>query len=276
MPFVSISLARGKSREYLDGVSSAVHEALVRELGMNPDDRFQLIDQHEPGEMIFSRDFRGGPRSDDFIVFTITEGIDSGDQAKQRFYKTLVDLLQKNPGVRGEDVFVMIHLTPPANFSFASGVPATEAVATEAVATQARAEAGARSTFTKPELIDAVTRLFQANDRTRIVSMLPETFVLKIPETLPYGGSFQGPGEFDRFFQRIVDNQDYWSFFRTELALGRVLDAGTHLVAPIRVTARAKSSEATITIANLWLFEIADGNFVRAQLYADTAAARRP
>jgi hypothetical protein len=276
MPFVSISLARGKSREYLDGVSSAVHEALVRELGMNPDDRFQLIDQHEPGEMIFSRDFRGGPRSDDFIVFTITEGIDSGDQAKQRFYKTLVDLLQKNPGVRGEDVFVMIHLTPPANFSFASGVPATEAVATEAVATQARAEAGARSTFTKPELIDAVTRLFQANDRTRIVSMLPETFVLKIPETLPYGGSFQGPGEFDRFFQRIVDNQDYWSFFRTELALGRVLDAGTHLVAPIRVTARAKSSEATITIENLWLFEIADGNFVRAQLYADTAAARRP
>ena len=276
MPFVSISLARGKSREYLDGVSSAVHEALVQELGMNPDDRFQLIDQHEPGEMIFSRDFRGGPRSDDFIVFTITEGIDSGDQAKQRFYKTLVDLLQKNPGVRGEDVFVMIHLTPPANFSFASGVPATEAVATEAVATQARAEAGARSTFTKPELIDAVTRLFQANDRTRIVSMLPETFVLKIPETLPYGGSFQGPGEFDRFFQRIVDNQDYWSFFRTELALGRVLDAGTHLVAPIRVTARAKSSEATITIENLWLFEIADGNFVRAQLYADTAAARRP
>ena len=103
--------------------------------------------------------------------------------------------------------------------------------------------------------------------------LVPETFVLKIPETLPYGGSFQGPGEFDRFFQRIVDNQDYWSLFRTELALGRVLDAGTHLVAPIRVTARPKSSEETITIENLWLFEIADGNFVRAQLYADTAAA---
>ena len=271
MPFVSISLARGKSRGYLDGVSNAVHEALVQELGMNPDDRFQLIDEHEPGEMIFSRDFRGGPRSDDFIVFTITEGIDSGEQAKQRFYKTLVDLLQKNPGVRGEDVFVMIQHTPPANFSFASGVPASEATAAEE-----RARAGATSTFTKPELIDAVTELFKSSDRTRIVSMLPETFVLKIPETLPYGGSFQGPGEFDRFFQRIVDNQDYWSLFRTELALGRVLDAGTHLVAPIRVTARPKSSEETITIENLWLFEIAGGNFVRAQLYADTAAARRP
>jgi phenylpyruvate tautomerase PptA (4-oxalocrotonate tautomerase family) len=267
MPFVNISLARGKSREYLDGLSSAVHEALVQELGMNPDDRFQLIDQHEPGEMIFNCDFRGGPRSDDFIVFTITEGIDSGDQAKQRFYKTLVDLLQKNPGVRGEDVFVMIHVTPPANFSFANGVSATEIVAAEA-----RARAGATSTFTKPELIDAVTELFKANDRTRIVSMLPETFVLKIPETLPYGGSFKGPGEFDRFFQRIYDDHDYWSSFHTDL--DRVLDAGTHLVAPIRVTAQSKSSGATIDVENLWLFEIADGNFVRAQLYADTAAGR--
>ena len=265
MPFVSISLARGKSRDYLDAVSSAVHEALVQELGMKPEDRFQVIDQHEPGEMIFSRDFRGGPRSDDFIVFTITEGIDSGAEAKQRFYKTLVDLLEKDPGVRGEDVFVMIHLTPPANFSFASGVSAAEFVA---------AQAGGTTTFTKPELIDAVTELFADNDRTRIVSMLPDTFVLKIPETLPYVGSFTGPGEFDRFFRRIYDDREFWSSFHTELALGRVLDAGTHLVAPIRVTAQAKSSGATLSVENLWLFEVAGGNFVRAQLYADTAAGR--
>jgi phenylpyruvate tautomerase PptA (4-oxalocrotonate tautomerase family) len=269
MPFVTISLARGKSKEYLDAVSSAVHEALVQELGMNPDDRFQLIDQYEPGEMIFSRDFRGGPRSGDFIVFTITEGIDSGEQAKQRFYKTLVDLLQKDPGVRGEDVFVKILLTPPANFSFASGVSAPEFVAAEA-----RARAGAKRAFTKPELIDAVTELFEANDRTRIVSMLPETFVLKIPETLPYGGSFSGPEEFDRFFQRIYDDHDFWSSFRTELAVGRVLDAGAYLVAPLRVTGQVKSSGAIVSVENLWLFEIADGTFVRAQLYADTAAAR--
>jgi hypothetical protein len=129
-------------------------------------------------------------------------------------------------------------------------------------------------TFTKPELIDAVTELFADNDRTRIVSMLPETFVLKIPETLPYGGSFTGPGEFDRFFRRIYDDQEFWSSFRTELALGRVLDAGTHLVAPIRVTATAKSSGATLTVENLWLFDVTGGIFVRAQLYADTAAGR--
>jgi phenylpyruvate tautomerase PptA (4-oxalocrotonate tautomerase family) len=265
MPFVTISLARGKSAQYIDGLSSAVHEALVQELGMNPDDRFQLINQHEPGEMIFNRNFRGGPRSDDFVIFTVTEGIDSGDQAKQRFYKTLVDLLAKNPGVRGEDVFVMMYLTPPGNFSFASGVSAPEIVAAE----RARAE-GKRAFFTRPELIDAVTELFRDNDRARIVSMLPATFTLKVPETLPYGGQVRGPEEFDRFFQRIQD--EYYSSFRTELA-GRVLDAGTHLLAPIRIIARAKATEAVLTAENLWLIEIADGNFVGAQIYADTAAA---
>lgn len=265
MPFVNISLARGKSGRYLEAVSAAVHEALVQELEMNPEDRFQLIDQYEPGEMVFARDFRGGPRSADFVVFTITEGVDRGDQAKQRFYKTLVDLLRKDPGVRGEDVFVMFHLTPPGNFSFARGISGTELVTAEA-----RARAGAARTFTKPELIDAVTELFKDNDRTRIVSMLPESFVLKIPETLPYGGSIRGPGEFDRFFQSILD--DYYSSFVTDVE--RVLDAGTHLVAPIRITARGKTSDATMTIENLWLFEIADGNFVSAQIYADTAAGR--
>jgi hypothetical protein len=127
--------------------------------------------------------------------------------------------------------------------------------------------------YAKAELIDAVAELFTANDRSRIVAMLPETFVLKIPTTLPYGGTFTGPEEVDRFFARVVDNQEFWATFRTELAVGRVLDAGDYLVAPLKVTARPKSSDETVTVENLWLFEIADGSFVRAQLYADTAAA---
>ena len=103
MPFVNISLARGKSGEYLEAVSQAVHDALVAELHMKPEDEFQLIHQHEPGEMVFNRNFRGGPRSDDWIVFTITDGLERGERAKRRFYKTLVRLLQEGPGVRSAD-----------------------------------------------------------------------------------------------------------------------------------------------------------------------------
>ncbi|MFD3924171.1 tautomerase family protein [Streptomyces sp. NPDC058595] len=40
MPFVDITLARGKSDEYLRGVSRAAHDALVEAFGMRPDDGF--------------------------------------------------------------------------------------------------------------------------------------------------------------------------------------------------------------------------------------------
>jgi Tautomerase enzyme len=83
MPFVDISLAQGKSREYLEGVSNAVHEALVAEFGIQPGDRFQLIQQHEPNDMIFDR----SSLSDDFIVLTISDDLDRGELAKRRFYK---------------------------------------------------------------------------------------------------------------------------------------------------------------------------------------------
>src|SRR6201995_1895317 len=131
MPFVNISLARGKPAEYLEAVSRAVHDALVTELHMKPEDEFQLIRQHEPGEMVFNRNFRGGPRSDDWIVFTITDGLERGEPAKRKFYKTLVRLLEEGPGVRPADVFVMMSFTPPENFSFADGVIVTDLATAE-------------------------------------------------------------------------------------------------------------------------------------------------
>ena len=199
MPFVNISLARGKSGEYLEAVSRAVHDALVAEFHMTPEDDFQLIHQHEAGELVFNRNFRGGPRSDDWIVFTITDGLDRGERAKRRFYKTLVRLLQEGPGVRPADVFVMMTVTPPENFSFADGVTGTDVVAAEALDTAAKAP-GSRETYTKAEMAYAITELLGHRDSSRILPMLRQDFVLKIPATLPYGGEFTGPEAFAKFF----------------------------------------------------------------------------
>jgi hypothetical protein len=83
---------RGKSGEYLQAVSRAVHDALVAELHMKPEDDFQLIRQHEAGEMVFTRNFRGGPRSDDWIVFTITDGLDRDPAPSPKSWELLADV----------------------------------------------------------------------------------------------------------------------------------------------------------------------------------------
>jgi ketosteroid isomerase-like protein len=267
MPFVNISLPRGKSRESVEGVSTAVHEALVEEFGIQPADRFQLIHEHEPSDRIFNRNFRGGPRSDDFIVLSISDDLDRGEPAKRRFYKTLVRLLQDGPGVKPPDVFVTIHVTSPVNFSFADGIAGSEVAAAEAL-DRAATVPGTRDAYTMTEMVDAITQVFKNNDRRRLVSMLRDEFVLKVPTTLPYGGEFKGPDGFNTLFERVVDASDLFESFVTDLK--RIIEGEDHLIAAITITGRTKSGKSVFA-ENMWLFDIADGNFVRAQLYADTA-----
>ncbi len=270
MPFVRISLARGKSPEYLEAVSQAVHDALVTELNVKPGDHFQLIEQHDPTELKFDRTFRGGPRSDDWIVFTITDGVDRGQPAKRRFYKTLVRLLEEGPGVRPADVVVMTTVTPPENFSFADGVIGTDIAAAEAFDAAAKTS-GIRNAYTKTEMANAIAVLLEQNDRDPILPMLRDDVVLKVPATLPYGGAFTGPAAFDGFFAGF-GGSDVWESFVVHV--DDIIESDKHLIARLTNTGVLKASGKTVVVQNLWLFEIVDGKFARVQLYADTAAAR--
>ncbi|MGI5414090.1 tautomerase family protein [Streptomyces chartreusis] len=126
MPFVDICLVRGKSPEYLKAVSDSVHQALVEGLGMVPEDRFQLIHEFDRDRMVFPENFRGGPRTDDFATFKITDRDNRDTAAKERFYPMPARLLEKSPGINPQDVFVMMYGTTMENFSFAGGVPGTE------------------------------------------------------------------------------------------------------------------------------------------------------
>lgn len=122
MPLTRISLARGKSPEYLRALSDGLHQALVEAFDVPPDDRFQIIHQHEPGELVFDRQYLGGPRSDDFVLFQITAGRPRSAGTKTAFYRRLVDRLAEAPGIRPEDVMVVISTTQLDDWSFAGGV----------------------------------------------------------------------------------------------------------------------------------------------------------
>lgn len=121
MPFTRISLLKGKSPDYLRAVSDSLHRALVEAFEVPPNDRFQAIHQHEPGELVFDRTYLGGPRSDDFILFAVTAGRPRDTATKKAFYKRLVTLLGESPGVRPQDVMVVITTTLLDEWSFADG-----------------------------------------------------------------------------------------------------------------------------------------------------------
>jgi phenylpyruvate tautomerase PptA (4-oxalocrotonate tautomerase family) len=121
MPFTRISLLRGKSPAYLRAVSKSLDRALTETFETPVGDRFQAFHQHEPGELVFDRDYLGGPRSDDFILFAISTGKPRSTAVKQSFYRRLVALLQESPGVRPEDVMVIVTMTSGEDWSFSGG-----------------------------------------------------------------------------------------------------------------------------------------------------------
>lgn len=123
MPMARISLLKGKSPEYLRSISESLHQALVEAFEVPPDDRFQMIHQHEPGELVFDRHYMGGPRSDDFVLICITAGKLRSTSTKQAFYKKLVQLLVNSPGMRPEDVMIVINTTQIDDWSFSGGNP---------------------------------------------------------------------------------------------------------------------------------------------------------
>ena len=121
MPFTRISLIKGKSPQYLQAVSDSLHAALVESFDVPAADRFQAIQQYEPHELIFDRNYLGGPRSDDYILFQITAGRPRSAATKQAFFQNLTDKLAAAPGVRREDVMIIINTTGSEDWSFSNG-----------------------------------------------------------------------------------------------------------------------------------------------------------
>jgi ketosteroid isomerase-like protein len=118
----------------------------------------------------------------------------------------------------------------------------------------------------------AITELLGHRDSSRILPMLGQDFVLKIPATLPYGGEFTGPEAFANFFAGTPGGAEVWESF--DVHVDQVTESGDYLVAQLTNTAVLKATGKTVVLQNAWLFEVASGRLASAQLYADTAAVR--
>lgn len=121
MPISHISLLKGKSPEYLRAVSDSLNQALVEAFDVPVTDRFQFFHQHEPYEMSVDPHYMGGPRTEDFMLINVTAGRPRSPAMKEAFFARLVGLLAVSPGVRPEDVMIVIHNTQPEDWSFSGG-----------------------------------------------------------------------------------------------------------------------------------------------------------
>jgi len=122
MPLVRISLRQGTSAEYRRAIADGVHQALVEAIAIPPDDRFQVISEYSPENLIYDPQYLGIKRSDKVVFIEVTLSAGRKPAQKRAFYKRVTELLAKSPGVRPEDVMIVLKEVVWENWSFGNGV----------------------------------------------------------------------------------------------------------------------------------------------------------
>lgn len=121
MPLVRISLREGKPASYRAAIGEAIHRAMVETINVPADDRFQILQEHQPEGLVYDRRYLGIERTDDIVVIQITLNAGRTLEQKRALYRTLAEKLARDPGLRGEDVLISLVEVPRENWSFGNG-----------------------------------------------------------------------------------------------------------------------------------------------------------
>jgi 4-oxalocrotonate tautomerase len=121
MPFVRISLRQGTSSQYRKAIADGIHRAMVSALAVPADDRFQVITEHSPQDLIYDPHYLGIHRTDAVVFVQITLSAGRKPQQKRLFYKRASELLAESPGVRPEDLLINLVEVSWENWSFGNG-----------------------------------------------------------------------------------------------------------------------------------------------------------
>jgi len=121
MPLVRIDLPRGKSSEYRRTLGDVVYEAMIQTINVPANDRFEIITEHPPEELIIDRTYLGIERSADCILIQVILNEGRSTELKKAFYRAIADGLNQRLGLRKQDVLINLVEVKKENWSFGNG-----------------------------------------------------------------------------------------------------------------------------------------------------------
>ena len=120
MPLVRIAMRQGKPAQYRRAIADGVHAAMVEAANVPPLDRFQILTEHAPEDLIYDANYLGIARTDDIVMIQIVLN-QRATNVKLALYKAIADRLASDPGVRREDVLISLVPVAPEDWSFGNG-----------------------------------------------------------------------------------------------------------------------------------------------------------
>ena len=123
MPFARIDLIEGKTAEYRAAVADVVYKGIVDVLRAPEGDRFIVISEHSPDNLIYDKKFLGFDRSPDFILIQVTSTVGNTKDSKLAFFRYIADELKRKLSVRPDDIMINTVFVDRSDWSFGNGDP---------------------------------------------------------------------------------------------------------------------------------------------------------
>ena len=120
MPLVRIDVQKGRTSEELRRLADTIQDVMLDVFAAPPGDRYQIITEHDKGQIIAEDTGLGLERSDGVVIIQIFQQGRSTEQ-KVAAYAELAKRLETECGVRPEDLIISMNANRHVDWSFGLG-----------------------------------------------------------------------------------------------------------------------------------------------------------
>jgi ketosteroid isomerase-like protein len=116
------------------------------------------------------------------------------------------------------------------------------------------------------DVVQGAWDAFGRGDIEAVLDAISPSAETRVPETLPWGGTYTGPDGFQDFLDRLGE-----SFEQFTATPSKVLGADdNHVVVVAKTKGRTKGG-ATLETSVVWIYQLRDGKIADAETWGDTA-----
>lgn len=121
MPCIQIHLIRNvRSKSEIRLLADTIQQCSLDHFKAPPGDRYQIITQHDPDELIFEDTGLGLTRTDNLVFVQVFQQ-GRGAEEKQALYKAMAERLKEKCGLEGGDLVVSCVRNEREDWSFGMG-----------------------------------------------------------------------------------------------------------------------------------------------------------
>lgn len=120
MPLVKFDLVKGRSQQEITHLLDVSHRIFLDALELPEGDRYQVVTQHEPYELVMEDTGLGFERTHQRVLITVVSRKRTTEQ-KEKLYEQLQQALYKECQLKPEDLMINFVINEDEDWSFGFG-----------------------------------------------------------------------------------------------------------------------------------------------------------